>query len=242
MNPGESQFLLFTEGRDPEPPCGQGGTWRFLLQPLHGEPLLDVCERELETCGDRLALLAVVRGLEALEGRSRVALLTNSRYVLHGLRRGLPQWREDEWLWEKFGQLVPVRDRDLWQRIDRALAFHTVESRLWRADGAHTGGRGGAVPAPHIRFGRRSDPRRAQTAPGWEANIEENMHEEESGRSIRVVDSRQRRARARRSGPFARGESRLVEATSASGWSWSEFGGRLAGYLGAGSAASASGV
>ena len=98
-----------------------------MLQPIGGDQFLVAADVEPGTRGNRLELLAVVRGLEALEQPSRVTLLTRSRYVNRGIRRGLSQWRERKWRWERFGQLVPIRDRDLWQRVDRALEFHRVE-------------------------------------------------------------------------------------------------------------------
>lgn len=84
----------------------------------------------------RLELLAVVRGLEALDQPSRVTLLTDSRYVSQGIRRSLSQWRARRWRWERFGKLVPIRDHDLWRRVDRALEFHDVECCAWHPDAA----------------------------------------------------------------------------------------------------------
>ena len=117
-------------------------------------------DREADVHGERLELLAVVRGLEALDQPSRVTLFTGSRYVSRGLTEGLENWRENDWQWERFGEWVPVRDRDLWKRVDRALKFHMVECRRWRFDRAH----GGAVRgAPRItRRGRTAV--RAETA------------------------------------------------------------------------------
>jgi hypothetical protein len=98
-----------------------------VLQPLGGDEFLVAHDVEPGTCGNRLELLAVVRGLEALDQPSRVTLVTCSRYVNRGIRRGLSHWRERKWRWERFGQLVPIRDQDLWQRVDRAMQFHQVE-------------------------------------------------------------------------------------------------------------------
>jgi len=87
--------------------------------------------------GDRLELLTVVRGLEALEQPSRVTLWTPSTYVREGIRHGLREWRENGWLWEYFGRMVPVKNDDLWRRLDRAMEFHQVDCRTWRIDAAH---------------------------------------------------------------------------------------------------------
>jgi ribonuclease HI len=91
-------------------------------------------DSEPGTCASRLELLAVVRGLEALDQPSRVTLVTRSRYVARGIRRGLTQWRARRWRWERFGQLVPIRDHDLWQRIDQAMRIHDVDCCGWNAE------------------------------------------------------------------------------------------------------------
>lgn len=93
-----------------------------------------------EARGDRLELLTVVRGLEALEQPSRVTLWTPSVYVREGIRHGLREWRENGWLWEYFGRMVPVKNDDLWKRLDRAMQFHEVDCRTWRIDPAHSSG------------------------------------------------------------------------------------------------------
>jgi ribonuclease HI len=134
--------------------------WRFLLRSSDGTRQMDVADEEPHVSGERLELLAVVRGLEALEQPSRVQLLTDSRYVIRGLRFGLPQWKETDWCWELHGQMVAVRDGDLWQRIDRALEIHQVRYRWVRLDTIVASRAGnsaeispshgsGAVPAPH---------------------------------------------------------------------------------------------
>jgi hypothetical protein len=62
-----------------------------------------------------------------------VTLLVANRFVRRGIRRDLAQWKERGWRWERFGQLVPIRDLDLWRRVDRALAIHDVECFGWSA-------------------------------------------------------------------------------------------------------------
>lgn len=91
-----------------------------------------ISDNESAMCGERLELLAVVRGLESLDGPARVTLVTRSRYVSRGIRFGITEWRANEWQWERFGRVVPVKDHDLWQRVDRALLFHRVECQSWQ--------------------------------------------------------------------------------------------------------------
>jgi ribonuclease HI len=114
------------------------GDWRFVLEALDGSAKVEVADSEPDIRGERLELLAVVRGLEALDQPSSVTLVTPSRYVSRGLSHGLSDWRQNDWQWERHGEMVPVKNRDLWQRVDRALEFHRVECRRWRFDAAHS--------------------------------------------------------------------------------------------------------
>ncbi len=124
-------YLLFTNsiGRS----CKER-QWRFVLQPTSVGERITASDVETHADTTRLELLAVVRGLEALDGSSRVSLLVANRFVRRGIRRDLTMWRERGWRWERFGKLVPIRDLDLWQRIDRALRIHQVDCVAWNAD------------------------------------------------------------------------------------------------------------
>jgi len=131
----QPHFLLFTDAHlSQSRACAvsaQGfGRWHFVLERLDGPERLEAADSETDVHRDRLALLAVVRGLEALEQPSQVTLVTTSRYVSRGLRYGLNEWREAEYTWEHFGMHKPIRNADLWQRIDRAMSFHQVTCRL----------------------------------------------------------------------------------------------------------------
>src|SRR5437773_8627072 len=87
------------------------GNWRFSLKSRDGNEL-EVDDFEPFTQGQRLELLAVVRGLEALEQPSRVTLLTPSSYVKRGISYGLEDWRASGWCWESHGKMVPVKNSD----------------------------------------------------------------------------------------------------------------------------------
>lgn len=141
MNVSTPHYLLFSESsRGPEP-----GRWRFVLRSRDGLDRVVADDVEPDVRGERLELLAVVRGLEALDQPSNVTLVTESTYVREGIRYGLAEWRRNGWRWEWFGQMVPVKNRDLWRRVDRALKFHKLDCRVWRFDPAH-----GTTPAGHL--------------------------------------------------------------------------------------------
>ena len=128
-------FLLFSgvcrgdAQRSIKPP-----SWRFVLESVGGQDSIEAVDSEPGVQGERLELLAVVRGLEALDQPSAVTLITPSRYVNSGLRFGIQQWRQNNWRWERFGQRVPIKNADLWQRVDGALRYHDVDCKYWRLD------------------------------------------------------------------------------------------------------------
>jgi ribonuclease HI len=133
MNASAPHYLLFSDSRDAAEPS----RWRFVLRSSDGSRHLVAEDIEPGTQGERLELLTVVRGLEALDQPSRVTLMTSSAYVREGIRYGLAEWRRSGWRWEAFGQLIPVKNSDLWQRLEHALRFHQVECRHWRVDRPH---------------------------------------------------------------------------------------------------------
>lgn len=147
MRVATPHYLLFSES------CRKStqGQWRFVLQSIDGTEQFEAADAEPDAQGERLELLAVVRGLEALAQPSRVTLVTPSRYVNRGLAYGLEEWRANGWQWEHFGEMVPVKNRDLWQRVDRALLYHKLEYRTWRFDFAHGSSETSArhSPRPH---------------------------------------------------------------------------------------------
>ena len=127
-------FLLYSQTQ-PGPQESSRGQWRFVLESADGTARLEAADEEPAT-GQRLELLAIVRGLEALDQPSRVTLVTGSRYVNRGIRFGLAQWREDGWQWERYGEMSPIKDHDLWRRVDQALQYHVVECRSRGLDGS----------------------------------------------------------------------------------------------------------
>lgn len=129
MTSNSPHYLLFSEASRDRCPLP---TWRFVLQNVESQRRFSAADSEPCDCGERLELLAVVRGLEALDGPARVTLVTKSRYVSRGIKKGLSEWRANGWKWERFGRIVPVRDCDLWQRVDRAMKFHEVHCQAWQ--------------------------------------------------------------------------------------------------------------
>lgn len=176
MVAAKPHFLLFCDAHVAQKAAADtdpvGGRWHFVLERIDAAQRFEAADLERLEPRDRLALLAVVRGLEALEQPSQVTLVTTSRYVSRGLRYGLSEWREANYSWEHFGVQKPIRNADLWQRIDGAMQFHEVACRLLESTLvevakspeaeeacaeqsmiAH-----GVIPAPHLNFSPTTDP------------------------------------------------------------------------------------
>lgn len=107
----------------------EGGRWQFILRRADGRVEIAESDFERALLGDRVALLAVVRGLEAIPEPSRILLLTPSRYILNGFRHGLCAWEDQGWQQERLGRRIAVRNHDLWLRVAQARQFHQVTVR-----------------------------------------------------------------------------------------------------------------
>ena len=140
MNDATPHYLLMAEASRTE----GLGRWKFVLRPTDGSTPIEVADEEPDIWGERLDLLTVVRALESLDQPSKVTVVGCTRYVEQGIQFGLAEWRDNDWRWEYFGQMVPVRDADLWQRMDRVLQFHEVSCGQRRFDAGHH-----EVSAPH---------------------------------------------------------------------------------------------
>lgn len=152
MDDQAPHYLLFAHtDTTSDPP-----RWRVELSVPGGAKVFAATDSEPDARGERLELLAVVRGLEALNQPSRVTLVTSSRYVRRGMAYGLPEWRQNDWSWQWYGQMVPVKNRDLWQRLDGALEYHRVECRRWRFDTPHQTIERPESPPPSAPIGMES--------------------------------------------------------------------------------------
>jgi ribonuclease HI len=133
MNATTPHYLLFSEASKNSEP----GHWRFVLRSADGVDRLVVDDVEPDVRGERLELLTVVRGLESLDQPSEVTIITPSVYVRKGIEYGIAEWRENGWRWEFYGEMVPVKDNDLWQRLAHAMRYHRLKCRTLRFDSPH---------------------------------------------------------------------------------------------------------
>lgn len=120
---------VFTDGACRGNP-GPGG-WGAILRA--GEHEKELYGAEAETTNNRMELMAAIRALEALTRPCDVALTTDSQYVRLGITEWLPEWKRRGW---KTAAKKPVKNVDLWQRLEQAAAPHRV---AWHWIRGHTG-------------------------------------------------------------------------------------------------------
>jgi len=120
---------MFTDGACRGNP-GQGG-WGVLLR--YGEAEKRLYGGDPETTNNKMELTAVIRGLEALKKSSQVTITTDSRYVLEGITEWLPNWKKRNW---KTAGKKPVKNVELWQRLDELVNGHDIE---WHWVKGHSG-------------------------------------------------------------------------------------------------------
>jgi ribonuclease HI len=114
---------------------GPGG-WGALLIARDGRDTLkqrELCGGEADTTNNRMELLAAIHALEALERPSRITIVTDSAYVKGGITEWMRSWKKNGW---RTSTRKPVKNEDLWRRLDEAAARHDV---IWTWVKGHAG-------------------------------------------------------------------------------------------------------
>ncbi len=128
------ELYAYTDGACSGNP-GPGG-WGALLIARDGDTVLK--ERELkggeaETTNNRMELLAAINALEALDRASKIIVVTDSAYVKNGVTGWIDGWKRNGW---KTAAKKPVKNEDLWRRLDEARENHDV---TWEWVKGHAG-------------------------------------------------------------------------------------------------------
>ena len=128
------QLFAYTDGACSGNP-GPGG-WGALLVAREGDAVLK--ERELsggeaETTNNRMELLAAITALETLDRPTQLTIVTDSVYVKDGITKWIHGWKARGW---KTAAKKPVKNEDLWKRLDAATARHDV---TWEWVKGHAG-------------------------------------------------------------------------------------------------------
>jgi ribonuclease HI len=99
---------------------GPGG-WGAVLR--YGETEKELSGAEAATTNNRMELMAAIEALSALKRESKVLLHTDSKYVMEGVTKWIHGWKKNGW---KTADKKPVKNEDLWRRLDAANARHEV--------------------------------------------------------------------------------------------------------------------
>ncbi len=121
---------IFTDGACSGNP-GPGG-WGAILRAKGVEKELSGGEKE--TTNNRMEMMAVIAALEALQRGCHVKVTTDSQYVMKGMLEWLPAWKQRNW---RTAAKKPVKNVDLWQRLDKVAGNHKLEWEWVRGHQGH---------------------------------------------------------------------------------------------------------
>ena len=121
--------VLYTDGACSGNP-GPGGWGSVLMYRGHRR---EMSGGEDQTTNNRMELMAVIKALEALKRPCKIKLHTDSTYVMKGMTEWLEAWKRRNW---RTADKKPVKNVDLWQRLEQAMGRHEVE---WRWVRGHSG-------------------------------------------------------------------------------------------------------
>jgi len=122
---------VFTDGACKGNP-GPGG-WGALLR--CGSAEKELCGGERATTNNRMELMGVIMALEALKRPAQVRITTDSQYVKRGITEWMAGWKRNGW---RTASRAPVKNRDLWERLDQALAGHRVSWHWVKGHAGHS--------------------------------------------------------------------------------------------------------
>ncbi|MEM6481007.1 MAG: ribonuclease HI [Pseudomonadota bacterium] len=129
-----ADLVAYTDGACSGNP-GPGG-WGVLLQARDGSTVIKQRELqggEAETTNNRMELLAAITALETLARTSTITVVTDSTYVKNGVTQWIHSWKRNGW---KTAARKPVKNAELWQRLDDAAERHQVS---WQWVKGHAG-------------------------------------------------------------------------------------------------------
>jgi ribonuclease HI len=121
---------IYTDGACRGNP-GRGGWAAVLRYKGHEKTLYGA---EPLTTNNRMELMAAIRALESLKRPCRVRLTTDSQYVQKGITEWMMNWKRNGW---KTAAKKPVKNADLWQRLDAAISGHQIQWEWVRGHSGH---------------------------------------------------------------------------------------------------------
>jgi ribonuclease HI len=133
-DPPRPSVKLFTDGACIGNP-GPGG-WAFILKHPATGAKKESSGGEHNTTNNRMEIMAVIAGLEALKSPSTVELFSDSQYVVNGINEWTAKWKRFGWKRSKTAKEL-VRNVDLWKRLDALMQIHPVSARWVRGHVGH---------------------------------------------------------------------------------------------------------
>jgi ribonuclease HI len=129
MKSAAGMVEIYTDGacRGNPGPGGWAATLRF------GDSERELAGAEATTTNNRMELTAVIRALEALKRPVQAKVYTDSEYVRRGIKEWISGWKANGW---RTSDRKPVKNQDLWQRLDELAALHEIE---WHWVKGHSG-------------------------------------------------------------------------------------------------------
>jgi len=123
---------IYTDGAcKGNPGIGGWGVWF-----KYADAEKELCGGELQTTNNRMELMAAIQALESLNQPCEIILYSDSKYVLQGITDWLQNWKKRGW---KTAAKKPVKNEDLWRRLDTAMQQHEIE---WTWVKGHSGNYG----------------------------------------------------------------------------------------------------
>jgi ribonuclease HI len=130
VSPTLPHVIIHTDGACSGNP-GPGG-WAAIL--AFGESEKELKGGELLTTNNRMELMAAIAALEALKRPCRVDLHTDSQYLRSGITSWITKWKQNGW---RTADKKPVKNADLWRRLDAALGDHEIRWHWVRGHAGH---------------------------------------------------------------------------------------------------------
>jgi ribonuclease HI len=125
------QVDIFTDGACSGNP-GPGG-WGAILR--HGDAEKELSGGEDHTTNNRMELMAAISALEALKTPCKVILHTDSNYLKDGITKWIKNWKRNGW---RTASKDPVKNAELWQRLEVALGRHEIHWKWVKGHAGHT--------------------------------------------------------------------------------------------------------
>ena len=120
---------IYTDGACRGNP-GIGG-WGVYIE--YGETTKELYGGDKLTTNNKMELTAAIKGLEALNTKCKVNLITDSKYVMDGINGWINGWKKNNW---KNSQKKDVKNKDLWIQLDKLNSYHDVK---WSWVKGHSG-------------------------------------------------------------------------------------------------------